>query len=79
MLAYGVSGDLIDEYLGMSEITFLGAMYKFCRAVIVVYDEVYLRREPTTVDTAWLLSVNEARWFPGMVDNIGYIHWEWNN
>jgi hypothetical protein len=34
MLAYGVAGDLIDEYLRMSESTCLESMYKFCKAVI---------------------------------------------
>jgi hypothetical protein len=46
MLAYGVVGDLIDEYLRMSESTCLGLMYTFCRAVIAVFGTIYLR-EPT--------------------------------
>jgi hypothetical protein len=54
MLAYGVAGDLIDEYLRMSESTYLELMYKFCKAVIAVFDTVYLR-EPTVEDTARLL------------------------
>jgi hypothetical protein len=58
MLAYGVAGDLIDEYLRMSDSTCLKSMYKLCRAVIVVFGPVYLR-EPTVEDTARLLSSNE--------------------
>ena len=38
MLAYGVPGDLIDEYVRMSESTCLESLYKFCKAVIVVFD-----------------------------------------
>ena len=37
MLAYGVPGDLIDEYVRMSESTCLESLYKFCKAVIVVF------------------------------------------
>jgi hypothetical protein len=36
MLAYGVAGDLIDEYLWMSKATCLDSIYKFCKAVIVL-------------------------------------------
>jgi hypothetical protein len=53
MLAYVVA-DLIDEYLRMSETTCLDSMYKFCKAVIVVFSEVYLR-EPNVYDTSRLL------------------------
>jgi hypothetical protein len=34
MLEYGVDGDLIDEYLQMSETICLDAMYKSCKSVI---------------------------------------------
>ena len=37
MLAYGVPGDLIGEYVRTSESTFLESLYKFCKAVIVVF------------------------------------------
>ena len=30
MLAYGIPGDLVDEYVRMSETTCLMSMYKFC-------------------------------------------------
>jgi hypothetical protein len=69
VLAYGVSGDLIDEYLRMRETTYLDVMYKFCPAMIAVFGKVYLRG-PTTAETAWMLSISEARWFLGMIGNI---------
>jgi hypothetical protein len=75
MLVYGVAGDLIDEYLRMSESTFLESMYKFYRAVIEVFGTVYLR-EPTVEDAARLLSINEERGFPGMIGSIHCMHWE---
>jgi hypothetical protein len=62
----------------MSETTCLELMYKFCKAVITVFGTVYLR-EPTVEDTVWLLSINEGRWFPGMIGSIDCMHWEWKN
>ena len=43
MLAYGVLGDLIDEYVRMSESTWLQSLYKFCKAVISMFGPEYLR------------------------------------
>jgi hypothetical protein len=64
MLAYGVAGNLIDEYLRMSESTCLELIYKFYTGVIAVFGTVYLR-EPTIEDTARLLSINAERGFSG--------------
>jgi hypothetical protein len=58
-LAYGVSGDLIDDYMRMSESTCHEAMYRFCEDVIAVFGKYYLR-EPNMDDTARLLSINES-------------------
>jgi hypothetical protein len=44
----------------MSEFTYIEAMYRFCSAVNAVFDKVYLR-EPTTEDTARLLSIKKKR------------------
>jgi hypothetical protein len=41
-LAYGVTGDLIDDYMRMSESTCHEAMYGFCEDVIAVFGEYYL-------------------------------------
>ena len=60
MLAYGVPGDLIDEYVRMSESTCLESLYKFCKVVIAVFGPKYLR-EPTPEDTARLLAMNASR------------------
>jgi hypothetical protein len=43
ILAYGVVGDLVDEYMRMSEATCLESMYKFCKAVVQVFAGEYLR------------------------------------
>jgi hypothetical protein len=50
MLAYGAAGDLVDEYMRMSESRCIESIYKCCRAIIVVFGSVYLR-EPTMEDT----------------------------
>jgi hypothetical protein len=78
MLAYGVAGDLVDEYLRMSETICLESMYKFCAAVVQVFGPEYLR-EPTVADTQRLLSINESRGWPGMLGSIDCMHWEWKN
>jgi hypothetical protein len=77
-LAYGVLGDLFDEYLRMSEYTCIEAMCRFCSDVIAVFGKVYLR-EPTTEDTARLLSINEKRGFYVMMEIIDCMHWKWKN
>jgi hypothetical protein len=77
-LAYGVPGDLIDDYMRMSESTCHEAMYQFCEDVIAVFDEYYLR-EPNMDDTTLLLSINESRRFSGMLGSIDCMHWQWKN
>ena len=53
----------------MSESTCLESLYKFCKAVIVVFGPEYLR-EPAAEDTTRLLAMNARRGFPGMLDSI---------
>ena len=43
MLVYGVPSDLIDEEVCMSESTCLDSMYKFCKAVTVVFGKGSIR------------------------------------
>jgi hypothetical protein len=74
-LAYGVPGDLIDDYIRMSESTSHEAMYRFCEDVIVVFGKYYLRG-PNMDDTARLLSINESRGFPEMLGSIDCMHWQ---
>ena len=60
MLAYGAPGDGADDYLRMAESTALDCFYRFCRAVIAVFGDFYLR-SPTVEDTQRILATNEAR------------------
>ena len=75
MLAYGIPGDLVDEYVRMSESTCLLSLYTFCTAVVEVFGPEYLR-EPTVADMERLLAINAERGFPGMLGSIDYMHWK---
>ncbi|XP_050259307.1 uncharacterized protein LOC126704365 [Quercus robur] len=63
MLAYGVSGDLIDEYVWIGETTALESLKKFVIMVIDVFSEEYLRKS-NNEDIARLLTHGEHRGFP---------------
>ncbi|XP_051197095.1 uncharacterized protein [Lolium perenne] len=43
MLAYGAPGDSTDDYLRMAESTVLNCFYRFYRAVIALFGDIYLR------------------------------------
>ncbi|XP_075674911.1 uncharacterized protein LOC142644119 [Castanea sativa] len=53
MLAYGVSGDLVDEYVRIGETTALESLKNFITTVIDVFSEEYLRK-PNNEDIARL-------------------------
>ncbi|XP_073359709.1 uncharacterized protein [Aegilops tauschii subsp. strangulata] len=78
MLAYGILGDLVDEYVRISESTCLLSLYSFYKAMVAVFGPEYLR-QPTAADTERLLATNAARGFPGMLGSIDCMHWEWKN
>ena len=78
MLAYGVSSDLMDEYVRIGETTALESLKKFVTAVIDVFFEEYLRK-PNNEDIARLLAHGECRGFPGMLGSTDCMHWKWKN
>jgi hypothetical protein len=53
MLAYGVIGRFLDEYLRISETTCLDVMYRLYRDVIAVFGDLYLM-ESTVAGTIFL-------------------------
>ena len=58
MLVYGVSGDLIDEYVRIGETTALESLKKYVTALIDVFSKEYLR-EPSNEDIVRLLAHGE--------------------
>jgi hypothetical protein len=78
MLAFGAPGDSTDDYLQMAESIAFDCFYRFCRVVIAVFGDIYLR-SPTVQDTAQILAFNEARGFPEMLGSIDCMHWKWKN
>ncbi|WVZ85924.1 hypothetical protein U9M48_032781, partial [Paspalum notatum var. saurae] len=69
ILAYGSPADAVDEYVRIGASTAREALRKFCKAVI--------QEAPTEEDVARLLEENKQRGFPGMLDSIDCMHWEW--
>ncbi|XP_075486376.1 uncharacterized protein LOC142525981 [Primulina tabacum] len=53
-------------------------MQRFCRAVVEVFAEQYLR-SPTANDVARLLYIGKQRGFPGMLGSLDCMHWKWKN
>ncbi|XP_075521342.1 uncharacterized protein LOC142554565 [Primulina tabacum] len=53
-------------------------MQRFCRAIVEVFAEQYLR-SPTANDVARLLYIGKQRGFPGMLGSLDYMHWRWKN
>lgn len=76
MLAYGISFDAVDEYLRMSGAVTRKSLMSFVQGVISCFGDEYLRR-PNEDDLARLLNVGERRGFPGMIDSIDCMHWQW--
>ena len=77
-LAYGSAADQVDEYVRIGESTAMECLKRFCKAVVEIYEEQYLR-EPNEEDVRRLLAINRERGFPGMLGSLDCMHWEWKN
>lgn len=78
MLAYGQPADSTDEYVKIGESTAIESMKRFCRAVVEVFGNEYLR-SPNANDVERLLQIGEQRGFPGMLGSLDCMHWVWKN
>ncbi|XP_074351985.1 uncharacterized protein LOC141691143 [Apium graveolens] len=63
MLAYGVSGDVVDDYVRIGESTAVEGLKKFVSNVITIFEGEYLQK-PNSNDMQRLLPIGEARGFP---------------
>ncbi|XP_039120525.1 uncharacterized protein LOC120256933 [Dioscorea cayenensis subsp. rotundata] len=70
MLAYGLPADATDEYIKIGESTAIESFKRFCRAIVEIFTEQYLR-SPNANDIARLLYIGEQRGFPGMLGTQG--------
>lgn len=76
-LAYGVSADATDEYIRIGESTAMVCLKSFCREVIAVFGDEYLRK-PTAQDCDFIMKQNADRGFPGMLGSIDCYSWKWD-
>jgi len=76
MLAYDVAVDVVDEYIKIGSSTTLECLLRFCKEIIRLYEQVYLRA-PTQDDLQRIRHVSEMRGFPRMIGSINCMHWEW--
>ena len=78
MIAYGVIGDFINEYVQIGEPTAVESLKKFVTVVIDIFSEEYLRK-PNNKDIGRLLAYSKRRGFLGMLGSIDDMHWKWKN
>ncbi|XP_015697119.2 uncharacterized protein LOC107305093 [Oryza brachyantha] len=69
MLSYGIAADAVDEYVRIGGSTTIESLKRFVVAMNEVFGEEYLR-SPNETDIARLLTVGEARGFPGMLGSV---------
>jgi hypothetical protein len=77
MLAHGVAGGLVDVHILIGKSTCLEAMYMFCKAVVAVLDEHYLRgtnADDIADDIARFMAIGNSRRFLGLLGSISCMH-----
>ena len=74
MLAYALPANTTDEYIKIGESTTVESCKRFCRAVVEVFAERYLRSLTSSV-VASLLHIEKNRGFPRMLGSLDYMHW----
>ncbi|KAK2638357.1 hypothetical protein Ddye_026152 [Dipteronia dyeriana] len=78
MLAYSLPTDATDEYIKIGESTTIESLKRFCRVVVEVFAQQYLR-SPNADDVAKLLRIDKYRGFSGMLGSLDCMHWKWKN
>ncbi|GJZ85650.1 ALP1-like protein [Tanacetum coccineum] len=78
-LAYGCVPDSLDEYLQMGATTTRKCLEIFCKVIMNLYGEEFLRK-PTYTDIEKLYAYqNEKHGFPRMLGSIDCTNWPWAN
>lgn len=78
VLAYAMPADAVDEYINIGESTTLECVKRFCRAIVQIFSDHYLR-PPNNNDVERLLYIGRKRGFPGMLGSLDCMHWKWKN
>ncbi|XP_073136949.1 uncharacterized protein [Henckelia pumila] len=78
ILTYDVGADATDEYIKIGESTVTECVKRFFRAVVEVFDDLYLR-SPNALDIERLLYIGKQRGFLGMLGSLVCMHWKWKN
>ena len=78
MLTYCMPADATKKYIKIGESTTIESLKRFCRAIMKVFAEQYLR-SPYANDVARLLYVGKDRSFSGMLGSLDCMHWKWKN
>ncbi|KAK3229014.1 hypothetical protein Dsin_000895 [Dipteronia sinensis] len=76
MLAYGLPADATDEYIKIGKSTTIESLKRFCRAVVEIFADDYLR-SPNTTDVTRLVRIGKDRGFPRMLGSLDCMHWKW--
>jgi hypothetical protein len=69
MLAYGVFGNVVDEYCRLNETTTIEVMKRFVLIIRACFEGTYLR-QPTCEDIVHQMLINKERGFLGMFGSI---------
>ncbi|GJY63644.1 ALP1-like protein [Tanacetum coccineum] len=78
-LAYGCVPDSLDEYLQIGATTARKSLQIFCKVIMNLYGEEFLRK-PTYTDIEKLYVYhNKKHGFPGMLGSIDCTNWPWAN
>nr|GEZ58643.1 hypothetical protein [Tanacetum cinerariifolium] len=78
-IAYEADADSLDEYLQMDATTTRDSLRIFCKVIMNLYGEEFLRK-PTYTDMKKLYAYhNEKHGFPGMLESIDCTNWPWTN
>jgi hypothetical protein len=72
-----VSADFLDDYVRLGESTIIESLKHFVKVVVDIFGDEYLRA-PNARDTGRLMTMNNARGFPRMLDSIDCMHWRWD-